>query len=186
VELLRAAVPVEDAVLEVEHDDGVARLVQQLGLREHTSLDLLELLDVGAGAEPLDDLPGGVAQRHGAAEHPPVGPVGPAEPVLDLVRRACPRRLGPALGGVRAVVRVERRVPAVAKALLEREPRVVQPLPVEVGVPAVRPGDPHDLRQLADDLQVLVALGPQLGVGLLELAHPVRQVSGLVPAPSRS
>ena len=163
----------------VDHD-GVLRLVEQPGLLVDAPLRPLDVLDVGAGTDPPLHVAVGVEHRLRPAEHPPEGAVGIAQPVLDLIGARRPGRLGPQHHGQPTVVGVEREVPAVPETLLETEAREVTPPPVEVGVAAVRLGDPHQLRHGLDDLtEVRLARPEHLEpVGLLE--QPALQVGDLL------
>src|SRR5580700_5468927 len=67
-------------------------------------LGLPEVGDVGAGAEPFDDLAGAVSNWYAARLEPAVLPVRPADPELHVV--VCPtrNRLRPAVSGPLAVI----------------------------------------------------------------------------------
>ena len=137
-------------------------------------LRALEIVDVGAGAEPFDDRLASVDLRHAADQPPPVRAVGASKPALERECARGRRGVSPRLPRTPAVIRVKRPNPSVPDASLLAQPRVVRPLLIEIDVPGIRPRDPDDLRhRLGERTEFLHA--PREGVGgafaLGDVAH---------------
>ena len=137
----------------------LARLRFELGgalddPRLQISLDLaqrllrpLVIVNVGAGAEPLDDVPLRIAHRHPAPQVPAVRAVfRPLEAVFRLVIRAGAERCRPARRRTLYVVGVQDGQPAPGPRLIEVHPCVVVPALVVIIWAAVHAGRPDDLR----------------------------------------
>jgi hypothetical protein len=90
------------------------------------------VVDVGAGAKPLDDAAVRVGQGEPAGQEPAKGAVRPPEAIFDLVRLAGRHGPAPALDGPGPIVRVEQFGPPPALQLVERPPGEVDPAAVEV------------------------------------------------------
>src|SRR3954468_20831572 len=75
-------------------------------------LAVAQLRDVGAGAEPFDDIPAGVAGRYTARLEPAILAVAVANPVFDVVSVVPRDRFQPEAPRRLAVVRVQHRQPA--------------------------------------------------------------------------
>jgi hypothetical protein len=147
-----------------------------LGLR------LLPVVDVDRAAEPADDLRGlGVAVRLGAHQEPAVLAGGRADAVLDLEDAAGAPRLVEARHRHGAVLRMHRRRRDLRRRRgLEGRAGVGRPLPVEELRPAVRVGDPDDLRDgVGHDPEPRLALA-QRGLGrlaVLDVAEVAREAA---------
>src|SRR5271166_1885630 len=70
-------------------------------------LGLPEVGDVGAGAEPFDDVAGAVSNWYAARLEPVVLPVRPADPEFHVVVRPTGNRLRPAESGPLPVIGVK-------------------------------------------------------------------------------
>ena len=108
---------------------------------------LLEVVNIGKGAQPLRLLTVGIGQRQGAAQHPAVNTVRPADAVLDFIDLFALRRLFAVPANGHAVFRVQHTRPAVAQAFVQRQAGIGGPARVEVGVLTVGLHHPGDLRQ---------------------------------------
>src|ERR1700745_2606402 len=78
-------------------------------------LAVAQLRDVGAGAEPFDDIPAGVADRYAARLEPAILAVAAANAVFDVVSVVPCDRIQPETTRRLAVVRVQRLEPSPAK-----------------------------------------------------------------------
>ena len=145
-------------------------------------LGLFLVVDVGAGAEPLDDAAVGVALGPALAQKPAVHAVVAPEPVLHLEEAAGFHALLPALVGQVEVVRVNHGGPVGAVARRARlQAGVVEPALVHVVVAAHALASPHNLRHaLGQEAELLLApaqllrqlaLLVDVGVGAVPLLH---------------
>src|SRR5258706_12647 len=105
----------------------------------HAGVRLTQLLlgqpevgDVGAGAEPFDDLAGAVSNWYAARLEPAVLPVRPADPEFHVVVRPTRNRLRPAASGPLPVIGVKRLHPPPADMLGGRDAGILLPLGTEV------------------------------------------------------
>src|SRR5712671_2713302 len=78
-------------------------------------LAVAQLCDVGAGAEPFDDIPAGVADRCTARLEPSILAVAAANAVFDVVRVVPCHRCQPETPRWLAIVRVQRLEPSPTK-----------------------------------------------------------------------
>ena len=107
----------------------------------------LLVVDVRAGAEPLDDVAVLIAHGDGAAQVPAVEAVAsPAQAQFEIERLARFHGVLHPLAGAGLVVGVDRRHPAAVGSLLGGQPGVLVEAAVEMVDAAVGPGGPHDLR----------------------------------------
>ena len=110
-------------------------------------LGLLELINVRETADPLKRRAVAVALLLGAAQHPAVSTISPAQTAFGFERFGVQQRLLEVLQKKRAVGGVQRIAPAVAKALYSRQSCVAEPFFVEPVQVAIRPGRPHHVGQ---------------------------------------
>src|SRR5262249_21755278 len=101
-------------------------------------LRLPQVGNVGAGAEPFDDVPIAVADRHPARLEPAVDAIPPANPVFHVVRAAARDRIQPESPRRLAVVWMQGFQPAPAEQVALRDAGVLRPLGAEVIARAVR------------------------------------------------
>src|SRR5580693_4308817 len=101
-------------------------------------LALPQLRDVGAGAEPFDDIPAGVADRHAARLEPAILAVAAANAVFDVVRVVPRDRFQPETPCRLAIVRVQRLEPSPTKQVRLFKACVLRPLRAEVIAGAIR------------------------------------------------
>ena len=106
----------------------------------------LQILDIGAGAEPARDLPGFIPDRRGPTEGPAIDAIGAPQPVFDLVQVSGFERMPPGGPGALLILGVEHAVPALAVGRPGRRPGELVPAGVVVVVEPVRQGRPHHLR----------------------------------------
>ena len=124
------------------HQRAVALLAAQGGLA-----GALLVVDVGGGAEPLDDLAVFVAHRDRPAQVPAVGAVLTATDAQFRVRARVGLDGGAhAVGRAPPVVGMHRRQPAAVAGILQGHPRVLVEAAVEIVDAAVGPRRPDDLR----------------------------------------
>ncbi len=110
-DLLRAIVEDGDSLLVIDGDDRVGRDRDDPGelrlrLLEPLLRDL-DLLDIGAGAEPFDDLPVRAEQRHASDQPPLVDAIGAPQTAFERVGVTVLRRALPGIPRALPVVRVE-------------------------------------------------------------------------------
>ncbi len=84
--------------------------------------------------------------RHAADEPPFINSIKTAQAAFERISAVTFYRVLPCIPRPLLVVGMERFVPAMTIAFLQRQSRVGHPLLVEVNIPAVGPGDPDDLR----------------------------------------
>ncbi len=126
-------------------------------------LGALLVVDVGAGAEPLDDPPRLVEQWQAASEVPAVGPIRVApQAVLDLERRAGRPGLSPDFAGPFSIVRVDHAEPTQSEPAFGVLARVIIPAAVDVLVLSVGPAGPDELGQGLGQCAEPRLAGPQL------------------------
>ena len=132
-------------------------------------LDALLVIDVGAGADPLDDPAPLVARRLGPGQVPSVRAVEASEAVLALEGLARSTGEPPEFQAAPEVVGVEDRLPVPAPVAIlagEVEPPAIEILDLTVG-----PGGPDDLgHRLGQEAE------PTLGLGPVRLGPPPIQV----------
>ena len=109
-------------------------------------LGAFDVIDVGAGAEPLLHHALRIEQWLAANQPPAIRPVGAPQPAFELVAFESLRHTLPGFPGALAVFGVKGQVPACSPAFVLRQAGVVAPLLIEIGVAAIGPGDPDDLR----------------------------------------
>ena len=124
---------------------GHALLQQIIGLLQRC-FGLLDLFDIGASAEPFQNLAVRPAHRRAADQPPAIDAIGTPQTAFQRVGFVVLRRTLPGIPGALLVIGVEGRVPAMAVTFLHRHPRVVHPLLIEIDVPTIGPGGPDDLR----------------------------------------
>ena len=107
----------------------------------------LLLVDVGAGAEPLDDAARGIRRGQAPDQEPAIGPIRTAVATLDLVGRPGADRIVPCVDDALPILRVDVLGPDSAETPLRREAGHLVPSPVEVGGPAIGPRGPDQLGQ---------------------------------------
>ena len=160
----------------------VIHLAQQ---KPALALGLLEVVDVGAGAEPARDPAVLAAHAMGPPDDPAIAPRTVPQPVFDAVRLAGFHAAHPGLAGAFLVVGVEHVLPARPVGRSGRRAREVIPAVVEVVVVAVRQGGPdHLVDRVHDGLELRLAfaqggLGPQ-GIGHVRRLHedPLPHIAG--------
>src|SRR5713226_8667976 len=86
--------------------------------------------------------------RRSMAEHPPILPVGAAQPVFERERFPRPECLPASLDAGLTVVPMDALEPSAAKFLCERPARERQPSPIEKGAPVVGPRQPEHHRSV--------------------------------------
>ncbi|KAF1858502.1 hypothetical protein Lal_00015019 [Lupinus albus] len=114
--------------------------------------------DVGAGAEPLDDLAGVVAQRRHRREEAAVAAVRAAQREGHLRHVAAGEGFLPAPHHLRQDLGIVVPVPFVGAGAARRAAGELVPAVVEPHDVAVRAGNPHELRDVVRELQELAAL----------------------------
>src|SRR6266436_6434148 len=110
-------------------------------------LAVAQLCDVGAGAEPFDDIPAAVADRYTARLEPAILAVAAANAVFDVVRVVPCDRCQPETPRWFAVVRMQRLKPSPAEQFRLRNAGVLRPLRAKVIACAIRRRRPNELRQ---------------------------------------
>src|SRR5262249_53895365 len=126
------------------------------------------VVDVGTGADPLDDPPLGVAQRQGTGQEPAVGAVGrPPHADFELLRLAGPEAVVPVGHHPRQVVRVNDGMPTKTGRLGRGKPAVIVTALVPEVIPPVRRRAPDELREGVREKAVLFPPGPQRLLGIL-------------------
>ena len=110
-------------------------------------LAVAQLRDVGAGAEPFDDIPAGVADRYAARLEPAILAALVANAVFDVVRVVPRDRFQPETPRRLAVVRVQRLEPSPTKQVRLFKACVLRPLRAEVIARAIRRRRPNELWQ---------------------------------------
>src|SRR5262249_1818564 len=108
-------------------------------------LGAFELCDVGAGAEPFDDIPASIADRYAARLEPAILTVATANAVLDVVGVVPSDRFQPETPGRLPVVRVQCLQPRPAEQLRLRNAGVLRPLRAKVVTCAIRRRRPNEL-----------------------------------------
>src|SRR5439155_24236326 len=108
-------------------------------------LALAQLSDIGAGAEPFDDIPAGVADRHAARFEPAILAVAAANAVFDVVRVMPRDRFQPKVARRLAVVRVQRLEPLPPEQVRLCNACVLRPLRAKVIACAIRRRRPNKL-----------------------------------------
>ncbi len=107
-----ASIPIEDAVFQVAHDNGVAGLVEQRGLLFQSKLSGLALGKIGHVAGHAQRLAVGVAHQVGAVEHIGIAAVVTTKAIFAAPAVAALRQSLVEAGHHRlAIVRVQRRQP---------------------------------------------------------------------------
>jgi len=104
-----------------------------------------ESVDIGACAKPLYNLTVFTQDRHAPDQPPVVHSIPSAQPALERIGTIVFHGVLPGIPCTLLVIRVEGLVPAMTVAFFHSEPRVIHPLLVEIGVPAICTGDPHNL-----------------------------------------
>src|SRR5262249_23624900 len=145
---------------------------QPLGLRA------LQVIDVGTGSIPADDVPMLVEERLGADQEPPVDAVMASQTKLGLVRLSRGEASAPPLHRRRQVVGMERDLPSRSGGLLLGQTRLVLPSLVEKYVRAIREVGPRQHRDRVDDPAELRVCG---GGGGLRTLQVVDVRTGPVP-----
>src|SRR6266853_122605 len=134
-------------------------------------LAVAQLCDVGAGAEPFDDIPAGVADRYAARLKPAIVAIAAANAVFDVVRVVPCDRCQPETPRWLAIVRVQCLQPLPAEQLRLRNAGVLRPLRAEVIARAIRRRRPNELWQrLGQDPPTLFAFAQCL-LGAFELGN---------------
>src|SRR5438105_5443891 len=110
-------------------------------------LALAQLRDVGAGAEPFDDIPAGVADRHAARFEPAILAVAAANAVFDVVSVVPCDRCQPETPRRLAVVRVQRLEPSPTEQVRLFKAGVLRPLRTKIIAGAIRRRRPNELWQ---------------------------------------
>src|SRR4051794_34187355 len=110
-------------------------------------LAVAQLRDVGAGAEPFDDIPAAVADRYAARLEPSILAALVADAGFDVVGVVPSDRFQPEAPRRLAVVRVQRLQPLPAEQLRLRDAGVLRPLRAEVIACAIRRRRPNELWQ---------------------------------------
>src|SRR5262249_34245792 len=143
---------------------------------------LLALGDVRAAADPLDDLAARVEHGHAAAQEGAILPVVAAQADLVLEEGPVADRLGPAGREARAVLGVDRLLPALGAGLVLGLAGEVTPAR-HLGVAAPRVGGPEDGRGAAHHRAVAVLARLQqrlaLGQGHAHQVEAARQLGDL-------
>src|SRR5438067_2996961 len=100
-------------------------------------LAVAQLRDVGAGAEPFDDIPAGVTDRYAARLEPAILAVAVANAVFDVVRVVPRDRCQPETPRRLAVVRVQRLEPSPTEQVRLFKPGVFRPLRTKIVARAI-------------------------------------------------
>src|SRR5690606_4456899 len=116
-------------------------------LLTQTGLGLLVVVDVNAGAEPSEHVPGTVAQENRASQVPAVTAIRATQAIFDLVRFAGTNRPVPSLQAGRPILGVHHFNPGRARRLVGRQAGVAVPVLIAVLHVAVRPRGPDDQRE---------------------------------------
>src|SRR5439155_954239 len=153
LEQILTGVADDGAILCIDAQEPAGRVVvddADGGVLESAAEPLLavaQLRDVGAGAEPFDDIPAGVADRYAARLEPSVLAVAAADTVFHVVRVVPRHGLQPEVSRPLAVLWVQRPQPAPAEQLRLRDAGVLCPLGAEIVAGAVGCRGPDQLRQ---------------------------------------
>src|SRR5437773_1981815 len=134
-------------------------------------LALAQLSDVGAGAEPFDDIPAGVADRYAARLEPAILAVAAANAVFDVVRVMPRDRFQPKVARRLAVVRVQRLEPLPPEQVRLGNTCMLRPLRAKVIARAVRRRRPNELWQRLGQAPPTLLAFPQPLLGLLLVGH---------------
>ena len=140
----------------------------------------LLVVDVRAGAEPLDDAAVGVAHGHGAAQVPAVHAVAPAADAhLGVERLAGFHRAAHAFVRARLVVGMHGGQPAVLLEFLDGQAGVLVEAAVEVVDGAVGLGGPDDLGHAVGHEPVAADRAREFVLGALAQVHlPLERAAG--------
>ncbi len=150
-------------------------------------LGALLVVDVGARAEPADDLATLAVLGQPPDQKPAKGPVPPPQPLFDLIALAAVEGLGPAPQDPVALLRMQERRPLIEAGGRRIRPEIVEPSPVDVFAIPPRVGHPEDLGyRLGERAEPRLALaqgllgGPTVGdlgveggIGPLEVGGPL-------------
>ena len=142
------------------------------------------IVNIRAGADPLDDPARFVTQRKSTSEMPAVLPVETLEPILDLVIFAAGHAVSPAVQAALDIIGMQHRLPAPVFGLRERHSRVVEPTLVVIIDTAVGLRGPDDLRQRVGEKTVAAFAFSQSktrALGGTNVAH-ASDVVGHLPA----
>lgn len=125
------------------------------------------VVDIGAGAEPFEDLARLVMDGNAADLEPAVGAIGAAEAIFDVVGGASFDGGGPGGEGTLAVVGMHDTIePLQAELLVFGDAGVIDPLLAEEITAAIGVGGPDELREgLGHAAVVLFALAEEFGLG---------------------
>ena len=120
---------------------------------EQSVFSSLLIVDVGAGAIPLDDLPCFVAHCRRAAQMPTIDAVrGLFESVFDLVLSPRSYRVGPDFYALIDIVGMQHWLPAPPLGFCQRHTGVVEPALIVIVQPAIGIGRPDNLRHRVGQL----------------------------------
>src|SRR5205807_7953256 len=148
-------------------------------------LALAQLRDVGAGAEPFDDIPAGVADRHAARFEPAILAVAAANAVFDVVSVMPRDRFQPKVARRLAVVRVQRLEPLPPEQVRLGNACVLRPLRAKVIACAIRRRRPNELWQRLGQAPPTLLTLPQSLLGLLPVGdvprHGHQELSAALP-----
>ena len=132
-----------------------------------------DVLDVGAGAEPANDLPGLAAHRDSAAQYPPIIARSMAHTMFDFVKVAGFKAMPPHFPGPITVVGMKHVFPSPAVHRALRHAGVVVPtLIVEVEIPVGQGRPDHLVDRVGNRVKPRVALAQGL-LGALTLCDIV-------------
>src|SRR5439155_2636410 len=127
LEQILTGVADDGAILCIDAQEPAGRVVvgdADGGVLERAAEPLLavaQLRDVGAGAEPFDDIPAGVADRYAARLEPAIRAVAAANAVFDVVSVVLRDRIQPETPRRLAIVRVQCLQPLPAEQLRLRD-----------------------------------------------------------------
>ncbi len=124
---------------------------------------LLGVVDVGASADPADDLTLFVAHRHRTAERPTIVAAVVAQPIFDFIWLAGSETVSPFGPRAVLVVRVKHAVPRFPVGRAVRHTGELIPAGIEIIVIAVGQRRPHHVRQrIGQCLESRVALAESI------------------------
>src|SRR4051812_9485191 len=134
--------PESDAVLCVEQEHGeiacaLDEQAEALVTFPPCGFGLLQILDIGSGAEPSDNLTVRATQWHIAPDVPAIHAVGAPQPIFGIEHAACCQGPLPALDRGGRIVGMHDHLPAEHSRFMVAQAAVVVPALIEVVCPAI-------------------------------------------------